>query len=259
MNENLRSTIYRVSEKVIAQIKELDRQAGLFSEPFYEEWKKPEEEPTKESIAKYIDHTLLKPEATEQHILSLCDEAITYQFASVCVNPYWVSLCSKKLEETDVLVCTVAGFPLGANTTFIKADESSRAVGEGADEVDMVLNIGKLKSGNYPEVFKDIRTVVRAAGDVLVKVIIETCLLTEEEKIAACILAKEAGAKFVKTSTGFNKAGATVEDVALMRQVVGTKMGVKAAGGIRDYRTAVAMIMAGANRIGASASVNIVS
>jgi len=215
--------------------------------------------PIQKELAKYIDHTLLKPEATQDQIEKLCAEAVQYGFASVCVNPTWVRLCRELTRGSDVLVCTVAGFPLGANTPATKAYETQKAVEEGADEIDMVINIGRLKSGDYKFVEKDIRVVVEATGrKAEVKVIIETCYLTDEEKIKASLLVKQAGAHFVKTSTGFGKQGATLGDVALMRKVVGSELGVKVAGGIRDYRIAAQMIEAGATRLGASASVAII-
>lgn len=215
--------------------------------------------PIQKELAKYIDHTLLKPEATQDQIEKLCAEAVQYGFASVCVNPTWVRLCRELTRGSDVLVCTVAGFPLGANTPATKAYETQKAVEEGADEIDMVINIGRLKSGDYKFVEKDIRVVVEATGrKAEVKVIIETCYLTDEEKIKASLLVKQAGAHFVKTSTGFGKQGATLGDVALMRKVVGSELGVKAAGGIRDYQIAAQMIEAGATRLGASASVAII-
>ena len=215
--------------------------------------------PIQKELAKYIDHTLLKPEATQDQIEKLCAEAVQYGFASVCVNPTWVRLCRELTRGSDVLVCTVVGFPLGANTPATKAYETQKAVEEGADEIDMVINIGRLKSGDYKFVEKDIRVVVEATGrKAEVKVIIETCYLTDEEKIKASLLVKQAGAHFVKTSTGFGKQGATLGDVALMRKVVGSELGVKVAGGIRDYRIAAQMIEAGATRLGASASVAII-
>lgn len=217
------------------------------------------DELTKESLAGYIDHTLLKPEATSDDIVTLCEEARQYNFASVCVHPSWVMNCIEHLEGATVLICSVAGFPLGAHTSETKALEAEELVSLGVQEIDMVLNIGRLKEKDYTFVFEDIQQVVDAAGGAQVKVILETCLLNEREKIAGCVLSKEAGAHFVKTSTGFNKAGATVKDIELMRRVVGPDMGVKAAGGVRDYATAMAMLSAGANRIGASASVDIVS
>jgi deoxyribose-phosphate aldolase len=211
------------------------------------------------NIAKMIDHTLLKPETTKEQIVKLCEEAKQYNFASVCVNPTWVATAAELLKGSDVKVCTVIGFPLGANTPEVKAFETKNAIENGATEVDMVINIGALKSGDDELVEKDIRAVVEAAkGKALVKVIIETCLLTEEEKVRACELAVKAGADFVKTSTGFSTGGATVEDVALMRKTVGPEIGVKASGGVRDAQTAQAMIDAGATRIGTSSGVAIV-
>ncbi|RME83886.1 MAG: deoxyribose-phosphate aldolase [Planctomycetota bacterium] len=213
--------------------------------------------PVGRELAAIIDHTLLKPEATLDEIKLLCAEAAYYGFKTVCVNAFWTSTCKKLLENYPVEVCTVVGFPLGATLADVKAYEAKRAVEEGANEIDMVMNIGALKGGMLDIVEEDIRLVVEAAK-VPVKVILETCLLTDGEKVIACQLAKNAGAHFVKTSTGFSKGGATVEDVALMRKVVGSKMGVKASGGVRSLETAQKMIMAGANRIGASASVKIV-
>lgn len=213
-----------------------------------------------EALARKIDHTLLKPEATKEQIEKLCDEAKTYRFYSVCVNPSWVETATELLKGTDVKVCTVIGFPLGATTTEVKREETKDAIAKGATEVDMVIPVGKLKSGQVEAVKADIAAVVEAAKDqALVKVIIETSLLTEEEKVKACQLAVEAGADYVKTSTGFSTGGATVEDIRLMRQTVGPDIGVKASGGIRDLKTANAMIEAGASRIGASSSVAIVS
>jgi len=214
--------------------------------------------PKRRDIARFIDHTLLKPDATREQIMQLCKEALEFEFASVCVNPCWVKEGAEKLRGSEVLVCSVAGFPLGANTSCLKAEETQRAVADGAHEIDMVINIGRLKSGDFEFVCDDICRVVQAAQPAHVKVIIEACLLTDEEKVQACVLAKEGGAHFVKTSTGFSKGGATLADVALMRRVVGSKMGVKAAGGIRDFDQAVLMVAAGASRIGASASVGIV-
>lgn len=215
---------------------------------------------TPAELAKLIDHTLLKPDATEEQIRKLCEEAKTNQFMSVCVNPYWVPFCAEQLKGSDVKVCTVIGFPLGANRTEIKAVEAEDAIDRGAAEVDMVINVGALKSGKYDVVLSDIKAVVDAsAGRALVKVIIETGLLTDAEKVKACELAKKAGADFVKTSTGFGAGGATVADVALMRQTVGPEMGVKASGGVRDYESTIAMVRAGATRIGASAGVSIIS
>ncbi|SHK07320.1 deoxyribose-phosphate aldolase [Paramaledivibacter caminithermalis] len=210
-------------------------------------------------IQNYIDHTLLKPEATEEQIKKICEEAKKYGFASVCVNPYYTSLVRKELKGTKVKTCVVVGFPLGANTKEVKAFETKQAIENGAQEIDMVINIGALKSKKYDIVKEDIKAVVDAAkGKALVKVIIETCLLTEEEKVRTCEIAKEAGADFVKTSTGFSKGGATVEDIKIMRKTVGPDMGVKASGGIRTKESAQTVIDAGASRIGASASIAIV-
>ncbi len=210
-------------------------------------------------LAKYIDHTILKADATEEEIRKLCDEAKSYGFASVCVNPTNVRLVSGFLQGSSVKVCTVIGFPLGATTSTVKAIETRDAVASGAQEVDMVINVGALKSGNDDLVRRDIEVVVQAAeGKALVKVILETALLTKEEIVKGSLLAKLGGADFVKTSTGFSSAGALVEDVALMRETVGPEMGIKAAGGIRTHKIAEEMIKAGATRIGASASVSIV-
>ncbi|MBI3005112.1 MAG: deoxyribose-phosphate aldolase [Ignavibacteriales bacterium] len=213
------------------------------------------------SIARMIDHTLLKPEATKQQIEELCAEAKEYAFASVCINPSFVKLCADLLRDTSVKVCTVIGFPLGATSTEAKTFETERAIRDGAREVDMVLNIGMLKSAEYDYVRNDIASVVAAAHrqGVITKVIIETGLLTDEEKVKACALAKKAGADFVKTSTGFAKGGATVGDIALMRRVVGPGLGVKASGGVRTQEQVMALIASGADRIGASASVKIVT
>ena len=208
-------------------------------------------------LNKYIDHTLLKADASQEQIETLIEEAKKYDFASVCVNPTWVSLAAQALKATDVKVCTVIGFPLGANTPELKAFETSDAIRNGANEIDMVINIGALKSQNFDLVEKDIRAVVEAAKGTLVKVIIETCLLTDDEKVKACQIAQKAGADFVKTSTGFSTGGATVADVALMRKTVGPDMGVKASGGARSYEDALAFIKAGATRIGASSGVAI--
>jgi deoxyribose-phosphate aldolase len=210
-------------------------------------------------LAAMIDHTLLKPEATAEQIKKLCDEAKQYGFVSVCVNPYWVKEASKQLAGTPVKVCTVIGFPLGATTSETKVFETKDAINNGASEIDMVMNIGALKSGNLQTVQKDIEAVVQAAQGAIVKVILEAWLLTEQEIAEASKLAKAAGAHFVKTSTGFGKGGATVEAVRLMRETVGPEMGVKASGGVRDFETAQKMIEAGANRIGASSSVAIVT
>jgi deoxyribose-phosphate aldolase len=212
-------------------------------------------------VARLIDHTLLKSDATEEDVKKLCDEAKEYHFASVCVNPSYVKYCTSELNGSDVKVCTVIGFPLGANCTEIKRLEAVQALEEGAQELDMVINVGKLKSGEYDFVFNDINQVVLAAKrwKAVCKVIIETALLTDEEKVRACLIAKNAKADFVKTSTGFSKGGATAGDVALMKYVVGSSVGVKASGGIKSHEDAKAMIESGADRIGASASVKIVT
>ena len=212
-------------------------------------------------LAKFIDHTLLKPDATQDEIDVLCDEALEYGFASVCINPFWVKRSAGRLRGSDVKVCTVIGFPLGSMTSDMKAAETRRALRDGAREVDMVINIGALKSGQYDVVRKDIERVVDAAREVgaLTKVILETALLTDEEKVIASSIAKRAKADFVKTSTGFGGGGTTVFDVALMRETVGPDMGVKASGGVRTLEDAEDMIAAGATRIGASAGVQILS
>jgi len=210
-------------------------------------------------LNKYFDHTILKADATSAQVDELCREALKYDFYSVCVNSCYVSKCSQMLKESDVKIAAVVGFPLGACTTKSKAFETSEACRDGASEIDMVINVGALKDGKYDYVRSDIKAVVDAAAeyDAIVKVIIETCLLTKEEKITACKLSEEAGAAFVKTSTGFSTGGATIEDVMLMKSIVGDRLQVKASGGIRDYETTMKMIEAGADRIGASASVNI--
>lgn len=215
--------------------------------------------PPKYELARWIDHTLLKPDATEEEVRKICEDALQYHFASVCVNPTWVPLVYRMLRGSGSKVCTVVGFPLGATFPEVKAAETKVAVEKGADEIDMVLNIGALKSGHFDLVERDIRAVVRAAGRRTVKVILETCLLSDEEKVKASVISRHAGADFVKTSTGFSKGGATVKDVALMRKVVGSEMGVKASGGVRTYDEACKMVEAGATRIGASASVAIVA
>jgi len=210
-------------------------------------------------IASIIDHTLLKPEATANDITKVCKEAMEYNFKSVCINTHYVTLVSGLLRGSGVDTCCVVGFPLGASSTRAKIDETYDALKNGANEIDMVINIGALKSGDWNTVKRDIEGVTNAArGRALVKVILETSLLNDEEKIRACTIAKMAGADFVKTSTGFNTGGATVEDIRLMRETVGPKMGVKASGGVRDTKTARAMMAAGASRIGTSSGINIV-
>ena len=211
------------------------------------------------NMAKYIDHTILNADATEKEIQRICIEAKEYNFKTVCINPGWVDYAAHLLEGTDVGITTVIGFPLGANTSEIKAAEAKQAVEKGVSDVDMVINIGALKNEDYPTVLNDIKAVVNAVdGKAIVKVIIETSLLNKTEKIRVCELAKQAGADFVKTSTGFSTGGATLDDVKLMRATVGPKMGVKASGGVRSYEDAVAMIEAGATRIGASSGIAIV-
>jgi deoxyribose-phosphate aldolase len=211
-------------------------------------------------VARYIDHTILKPEATREQVEQICDEAVRYAFYSVCVNSCWVSFCAKRLRGKDVRVCSVVGFPLGAMDSRSKGFEARNAIENGASEIDMVINIGALKSGELDLVEEDIRSVARACRSTTVlKVIIEICLLTDDEKVLACEISKKAGAHFVKTSTGFSKGGATAHDIALMRRVVGPQMGIKASGGVRTFEDAKTMIESGATRIGASASVKIVS
>ena len=206
---------------------------------------------------KLFDHTILKADATKADVEKICKEAREYQFMSVCVNSYYTAFAAQQLSGSGVRVCTVVGFPLGQMSTKAKAAETKIAVADGAEEIDMVINVGALKDQNYDAVSDDIKEVKRACGQALLKVIIETCLLTEKEKVKACEIAKEAGADFVKTSTGFSTGGATAEDVALMRRTVGDTMGVKASGGIRNKETAQAMVQAGANRLGTSATISI--
>lgn len=205
-----------------------------------------------------IDHTALKPDTKKEAITILCKEAKQYEFASVCVNPTWVSYCAELLKETSVKVCTVIGFPLGANTPETKAFETVDAIKNGADEIDMVINIAALKDQNYDLVAKDIKAVVKAANGKCVKVIIETCLLTKEEIVKVCTIAHDAKATFVKTSTGFSTGGATVEDVALMKKTVGDALEVKASGGVRSYQDMVNVVEAGATRIGTSSGISLV-
>lgn len=212
----------------------------------------------KQQLASMIDHTILKADATRESVEKICKEALEYKFASVCINPANIELAAEMLKGSEVKVCTVIGFPLGANTSEVKAFETKDAIAKGADEVDMVINIGRLKDKDYEYVKNDIKAVVEAAkGKALTKVIIETCLLTDEEKVKACELSKEAGADFVKTSTGFSTGGATPEDIKLMGETVGPDMGVKASGGVRSFEDAKAVIENGATRIGASSSITI--
>lgn len=207
---------------------------------------------------KLIDHTLLKPDATPEQIMQLCLEAKNYDFMSVCVNPAYVPLAHSLLKDSDVKVCTVVGFPLGMNLTRTKLDETVSCLKEGADEIDMVINVGMLKANHDDYVFEEIKLLKETCGDHILKVIIETCLLTDEEKVRACKLAKEAGADFVKTSTGFSTGGATVHDVKLMRETVGPEMGVKASGGVKTHEDLLAMVEAGATRIGTSHGTKII-
>ena len=208
---------------------------------------------------KFIDHTLLKANATDEAIIKLCEEALQYDFASVCVNPGYIKLCAEKLKGSDVKVCTVVGFPLGATSTESKVFETKQAVKDGATEIDMVINVSRLKDGDDEYVLEEIKKIRKACKGNVLKVIIETCLLTDEEKVRVCKLAKKAKATFVKTSTGFSTGGATVHDVKLMRKAVGKKMGVKASGGVRTAEDFLAMIKAGATRVGASAGIAIMS
>lgn len=211
-----------------------------------------------QNIESYIDHTILKPDASSSDIKKICSEAIKFKFASVCVNSYWVPLCASLLKDTNVKVCTVVGFPLGAMSTPAKAFEAACAVKDGATEIDMVINIGLLKEKEYDLVSNDIKEVKSACHGNLLKVIIETCLLTQTEIEKICLLSKQSGANYVKTSTGFSSGGAKVEDVKLMRKTVGSELGVKASGGIHSYKEALALIEAGASRIGASAGIKII-
>ncbi|NIZ40373.1 deoxyribose-phosphate aldolase [Entomospira entomophila] len=211
-----------------------------------------------QSIAKMIDHTLLKPDATSDQIMKLCQEAMQYNFASVCINPHWIPLAKETITQDDVKICTVVGFPLGANSTKTKVVETQDAIKMGAEEIDMVLNISKVKEGDFIYVEDEIKQVVQASAGHIVKVILETCLLTEEEIITACQSCIQAGAQFVKTSTGFSTRGATVEDVLLMKKTVGDHCEVKAAGGVRTMSDMMKMIKAGASRIGTSAGVSLI-
>jgi len=223
--------------------------------------KKSEEKISAQDLAGMIDHTLLKPDATISEIKKLCEEAIENNFASVCVNPSYVENCFELIKSSNVKVCTVIGFPLGATTTQTKFLEAEEAIKNGGEELDMVINIGRLKDNDYEYAYNDIKAIADLSKKHLCtsKIILETCLLSDEEKVAACLLSKEAGANFVKTSTGFSKNKTTVHDVALMKFVVGERMQVKASGGIRSYEDAIAMINAGASRLGASAGVKIIS
>lgn len=239
-------------QRIAAQVLPAVGRPGQWSP---EQWTPPSLE---RGLGPFMDQTLLKANATREQVATLCDGALKHRFASVCVNSCWTALCAERLEGSGVRVCTVVGFPLGAMATEAKAFETLSAVRAGAEEIDMVLNVGWLLAGDWRAVFDDIAAVVKAAEKRPVKVILETALIDDERKVAACHLSKAAGAAFVKTSTGFADKGATAEDVALMRRVVGPSVGVKASGGIRDAATSRAMIAAGANRLGVSAGVQIV-
>lgn len=245
--EQLNEIIEKAAQEVLAQATDITTENADASYP-------------PASLAKYIDHTLLKSDASVEDIRRVCDEAKKYRFASVCVNSSYIRFAAEQLKDSDVTPCCVIGFPFGTQTPETKKSETQDAVFAGAKEVDMVINVGAIKSGDWELVKRDVEAVVESAkGKAGVKVILETCLLTEDEKVKACIICKMAGAAFVKTSTGYSIGGATAEDVALMRKVVGPDMGVKASGGIRNYDDAVAMIKTGANRLGASAGIKIVS
>ena len=252
--------VERITREVLARLNDLKKagQSGELSQGAEEASQRRRLAPA--AIAPYIDHTLLKPDATQDQIDKLCTEAAEYHFYSVCINTSWVAYCARKLRGTGVKVCAVVGFPLGAMEGRSKGFETRNAIENGADEIDMVINVGALKSGDLKTVEEDIRWVLRACRQTTVtKVIIETALLAEEEKVLACRIVKKTGADFVKTSTGFASRGATAEDVALMRRVVGPEMGIKAAGGVRSYSDAVSMIDAGATRLGSSSGVAIVT
>jgi len=247
--------IDKITKEVMARLNEKMKEQDNKSE-----LSKNAKQMTALELAGYIDHTLLKPEAVKSQFEKLCDEARTYKFKSVCVNSSWVPFVAKKLRGSGILICSVIGFPLGEMDSRSKAFEARTAISNGANEIDMVINVGALKSRELKLVEEDIRTIKRACrSNTVLKVIIETGLLTEEEKILACEISKKADANFVKTCTGFSGHGATVQDVALMRRIVGTKMGVKASGGIKNYEQAIALINAGANRLGCGASVAIVT
>jgi deoxyribose-phosphate aldolase len=249
--------VEQITKAVIAKLQQTDTSASPSTQP--------PAAPTAENLllpgelARYIDHTILKPEASADDVAKVCDEAIQHNFYSVCVNTTWTEFCARRLRGTGVKLAVVVGFPLGAMDGRAKGFEARHAVELGADEIDMVMNVGALKSGRLAEVEEDIRWVRRSIRQkTILKVILETALLTDEEKILACQISRKANADFVKTSTGFSKGGATAHDIALMRRTVGPKMGVKASGGVRDYEGAIAMIRAGATRIGASSSVAII-
>ena len=246
-SEQINEIIKEVTLEVMSQ-----RDVEMHPGPYTENTSKP--------LASYIDHTLLKPDATIEDVRKVCDEAKEHEFYSVCVNPSYIKFVAAQLAGTDVKPCCVVAFPFGTQPTVTKASETRTAVSHGAKEIDMVINVGAIKSKDWQLVKRDVDAVVQAAkGKAIVKVILETCLLTNEEKVKACTICKLAGADYVKTSTGFSGGGATVEDVALMRATVGPNIGVKASGGIRTYEDAVAMINAGASRLGASAGVKIIA
>jgi len=249
--------IDKISDEIISKLKKLDKTDSISINSA--EIKNTNTVITPADVAHYIDHTLLKPDATEDQIKTLCEEAAKYGFYSVCVNSSWVEYCAKKLRGSQVKVCAVVGFPLGAMDSRTKAYETRNAIENGADEIDMVINVGALKNGNLKLVEEDLRAVMRACrSTTTTKAIIETCLLTDEEKIIASQLVKKVGYDFVKTSTGFSKAGATAQDITLMRRTVGPKMGIKAAGGIHNFEEALLMIQSGATRLGASAGIKII-
>ncbi len=247
--------IQKIVDEVVKRLQSKEASAGPAAGPA------PKGDPLLPSdLARYIDHTLLKPEATEAQMNSLCDEAAEHHFYSVCVNSSWTEHCARRLGGTGVRVCAVVGFPLGAMDSRAKAFEARVAISNGAEEIDMVMNVGAMKAKDLKTVREDMLAVRRACRPgIILKVILETCMLTDDEKVLACQIAKDIGADFVKTSTGFNKAGATIADVALMRKTVGPDMGVKAAGGVRSFKDAVEMIHAGATRLGTSSGVKLVS
>jgi deoxyribose-phosphate aldolase len=252
--------IDRITKEVIQKLNQLSSSQEKKPQEAVPVFSSPLRRMPASELAGYIDHTLLKPEAVVPQFEQLCNEAVKYKFKSVCVNSSWVPFVAKRLRGTGVKICSVIGFPLGEMDTRSKAFEARNAIGNGAEELDMVINVGALKSGNLKLVEEDIRAIKRACRSTTVlKVILETGLLTDEEKIIACEISRKAGADFVKTSTGFSGSGATVHDVALMRRIVGPKMGVKASGGIRNFDQAVALISAGANRLGCGASVDVIT
>ena len=257
MNEmDKKELIDKISDEIISKLKKLDKTDSI---SINSAETKNADNITPADVARYIDHTLLKPDATEDQIKTLCEEAVKYGFYSVCVNSSWVEYCAKKLRSTGVKVCAVVGFPLGAMDSRTKAYETRNAIENGADEIDMVINVGALRNGDLKTVEEDLRAVIRACrSTTTTKAIIETCLLTDDEKVVASQLVKKTGYDFVKTSTGFSTAGATAHDVALMRRTVGPKMGIKAAGGIHNFEEALLMIRSGATRLGASAGIKII-